>query len=364
MNLYRLTMEIKSPIITPFQADTIFGHFSWALKYLEGEEKLEEFLEKLEINSSLMLISNGFPQGFLPRPILKPLSEKDTEILTDNYFGKDTKNRIRCLVALKELKKQSHLSWDIFRELKGNLTYFELYKKVFEGTYCPFWFRKKPCDLDNVIEECPKLNPDSIQRCKDISLDKASELVMHNTINRNAGRVKGMGGLFSEIETYYSPHSKIEIYLRSESFTKTDLQKIFQFIAKNGYGKDKSTGKGILEFHELVKFEEHDFGEPADSNGFMSLSSFVPERNDPINGYYEIITKFGKLDGDFAKSGFDGKDLHPFKKPLIMFKAGSTFYDSKDGCHKYYYGRLLQNIHKSEKIKHYGYAFPLKIRME
>ena len=48
MNLYKLIYEIKSPVITPFQADTIFGHLCWAIRYIKGEEKLVKFLENFE----------------------------------------------------------------------------------------------------------------------------------------------------------------------------------------------------------------------------------------------------------------------------------------------------------------------------
>ena len=206
--------------------------------------------------------------------------------------------------------------------------------------------------------ECPEINPYSSKKCIYIPKVKMNELVAHNTINRMTERVYEPGGFFSEIETHYAPDTEVEIYIRSKSFFIKELQELFQFIVQNGYGKDKSIGKGQLELKELEKCNFNGF---QDSNGFMSLSSFIPAKNNPTDGYYEIITKYGKLGGDYAKSGFDGQRLNPFKKPLIMLKAGSSFFaPQKDEI----YGKLLQNVHKSDKIKHYGYAFPLRIKME
>lgn len=356
MNLYKLTLEIKSPVITPFQADTIFGHFSWALKYLKGEDRLMEFLKGFKANSTPLLVSDGFPQGFLPKPILRPPGMKETEELIVEYFGKDMKSKVRGFTALKKLKKPPFISWDIFRESKENLSYLRLYEKVFDCSYCPLWFKKRPCKLN--ILTCPVLNSESQERCE-IPKFESSELVAHNTISRITGRVIEPGGFFGEIETYYSPDTKFEIYIRSEDFSADELQEIFQFIAQSGYGKDKSTGKGQLELKELIEFS---FDEPKNSNAFISLSSFVPEKDDPTNGYYELLTKYGKLGGDYAKSGFDSRGLNPFKKPLIMLKSGSTFFTTNG--EKEFYGRLLENVHQSDKIKHYGYAFPLRIKME
>ena len=73
MNLYKLIYEIKSPVITPFQADTIFGHLCWAIRYVKEEEKLVKFLENFEYRNPPIILSDGLPKNFLPKPILKPL---------------------------------------------------------------------------------------------------------------------------------------------------------------------------------------------------------------------------------------------------------------------------------------------------
>ena len=60
-----------------------------------------------------------------------------------------------------------------------------------------------------------------------------------------------------------------------------------------------------------------------------------------------IFTKYDKLGGTFVLSE------NPFKKPLIMYKAGSTF-DSSDS--NLFVGSLIHNIHKNESICHHAFA--------
>lgn len=94
----------------------------------------------------------------------------------------------------------------------------------------------------------------------------------------------------------------------------------------------------------------------------MTLSSYIPTENDPTEGYYNIVHKFGKLGGLYAK-GVAEVYGNPFKVPLIMFSAGSVFFDKNYKPGKIY-GSLLKNVHKNEAIRHYAYAFPIGVNIE
>jgi len=177
--------------------------------------------------------------------------------------------------------------------------------------------------------------------------------VQHNTINRIEGRVTR--GLYSQEEYFHESRGRhFDIYLKTNYFCREDLQKIFDFIKDQGYGRDKSTGKGHFDF----KIQEGiDIPESESPNAFMTLSSYIPGEHDPTEGYYHILLKYGKLGGLYAKGILK---RNPFKKPLTMFSAGSTFLDSdyKPGKN---YGSLLRNVHHDNRIRHYAYAFPLGI---
>ena len=88
---------------------------------------------------------------------------------------------------------------------------------------------------------------------------------------------------------------------------------------------------------------------------FVSLSNFVPARNDPIEGTWQTIVKYGKLGEEYATGG------NPFKRPLLMFTAGSTFYDAP--CREYY-GRVVKDIAPSyHKVVQYALALPVPIKL-
>lgn len=319
MKTYKITLKPKSSIITPFQADTIFGSVCWAIKYLNSEKSLEEFLNSFQEEPTLVL-SDGLSEGYLPKPILKPVSHQQMKGFAKKYFGEGKKNLVKCLMEIKRLQKEKYIPVSIFDELKNGLSEMKL--------------------LDKLLQE-RKLNQPQEKRT----------LVFRNTISRTTGAVLSEGGLHPDEEIFYGTNFKICVFLKTDYFDIKKLENIFGFIALSGFGRSASSGKGAMDLIEIKKEKIIVAEKP---NAFMSISSFIPAENDPIEGYYQIITKYGKLGGDYAKS------KNPFKKPVIMFKAGSIFFDEPI---KEYYGRLINNIHSDEKIKHYAYAFPVGARI-
>lgn len=108
--------------------------------------------------------------------------------------------------------------------------------------------------------------------------------------------------------------------------------------------------------------EGMDIQEAQNPNAFMTHSSFIPKETDPVRGYYHTILKYGKLGGVYA-TGASEVNKNPFKKPLIMFSAGSVFYDMEYRKGKPY-GTLLDDVHDNKEIRHYAYAFPIGIDLK
>lgn len=316
---YKIQIKPLSSFITPIQADTIWGSFCWALKYIKGETELEEFLNTYK-ESVPLILSSGIPDGFIFKPILKPAKTESINNLIKKIFGTDKKENIRRIKKLKNIKAQIFIPLIIFQKIKDSLNEENLLENLF--------YSKNNHPVFNFA------------------------LVFRNTINRITGNVKIEGGLHPHKEIFFSSDIKINIFLKTNYFNINDLYDIFNFISISGFGRYSSTGKGAFKINE-IKEEEIDFS-VSNPNAFMSLSNFVPSGNDPKNGFYNLITKWGKLGGDFARGSV------PFKKPIIMMTEGSTFYDEKI---KEYYGLLLENIHKNKKIKHYAFSFPLGVNI-
>ncbi|MFO7734702.1 MAG: CRISPR-associated protein Csm4, partial [bacterium] len=269
MNKYRIKIKVLSSLGTPLMGDTIFGHLCWGLKLREGEGALTSFLEKYDSTPPL-IISDGFPEGHLPVPLLEPaMPEKGTTLENIN--------------KIKKFKKIKYLDAGLFFNEE-------------------FSFSEK------------RLLSTQEKSGEETTFKKTAK--MHNTINRITGTTSnGEGGLYASEEIWLSPDNNVfDIYVVSE-FEKEKIRQLFLWTFENGYGADKSTGKGniTVESVEQVHFTES-------GNRAMALGSFVPEKDENlINLRADVFTKFGKLGGNYVLS------QNPFKKPLVMYRQGSTF---------------------------------------
>ncbi len=282
----------------------------WALRYLKGEEKLTEVLKAFSENP-LFLISNGFPKGYLPRPLI-PLFEPSESL--------------EQIQIQKKSKKITFIPYEDFEKIVDNLSTTNLMNTLSKILNQRVFFKEEP-QYKNVINR-----------------------LSFTTIEK---------GLFVQEETYYASDVNWVIYLSflkdKDLITFQDVENMFDYFSLNGYGKRKSAGKGRFE---VVDIKPHKLPGAKHPNAFISLSNFVPAPSDPTDGFYELVLKYGKLGGDYAinKSG-------PWKKPLRMIKAGSVF--KINGELKNYYGKLVSGVYPhDEKVKHFGYALPVGVRLE
>lgn len=266
MNWFKVTIKLKSATGTPWQADTIFGHLCWVLVHRDGEAALKQFLQPFIDGKPTFVISDGFPLGFLPRPI------------TFKVIGDDTpegfkKNReLRKLVFLTE----------------------EEFKRVLQG--------------DIFVPE------DNGEILRKITTTRA---MLKNQISRRTGTTGEEGNLYG-FKEYWMP--KVVIYGKAEENSEEFLRKLFQDFGHSGYGKRKAVGYGAIDKVSFDDFEGFRVFEGA--NSFVTLSSFVPASNDPTDGRWRLHIKYGRLGEEFAFGG------NPFKKPLVMLEPGAVFFDA------------------------------------
>lgn len=318
MARYKLLIKPTSPFQTPLHSDTLFGHICWALRYLKGEDELLRFLNGFTSDTALLVLSSGFSKDYLPMPILRPLSIDEEEALQKQY-----KTRLEFAREMKALKKVSYIQISAIEILKNELSYYNLYTKHLLG---------------EILLENPKIS-------------KTDE-VWHNAKNRLTDRVIE-GKLFAKKDTFYGEGAELAVYIEDNYFERKSLCEIFDFIARSGYGADKSVGRGAFEY-EL--FEGWDLPEAENPNAFMTLSHYHPKEGDFTDGLYDMTTKFGKIGGHWAP-GIEGG---PYKMPLLMLNPGSVFFPDR---HKSFYGGLIPKVHKQQGVVHYGIALPVKVRV-
>ncbi|MBA7610625.1 hypothetical protein ES703_17837 [subsurface metagenome] len=304
MKWYLVRFGAESWMASAWQSDTIWGHLCWGLRYNYGEDALLEFIDAYEQGTPPLLVSNGFPEDMLPRPIV-------AELVSDEH---------------KSLPERRQA----FRERKGAKDIRFLTREEFA----------KAIQGDQLV---PSLK---------VGVE-TTMVTLKNQISRltSTTGAEGAGQLFS-FEQYR--WVSISIYLKVADDFAERARELFQYLEQSGYGKRKSVGYGQVK---LVSFEPvSGFPSPADANGFVTLSNFVPAAKDPTSGYWGAIVKYGKLGEEFAIEG------NPFKKPLIMLTAGSTFYDSP--CREHY-GRLVRGLSPihTDKVVQYGLALPVPMKL-
>ena len=232
MKTYRIKLSLNSGFLTPFHADTLFGHLCWVIAYLEEEKELEKFLKPFKEGNPPFLISDGFPEDFLPRPFSAEFNIEDPELR-------------------KEIKKRNFVSLAEFNHIR-------------EGK--------------------------SLKKLQTIEPSICEIATTHNSISRLTYTTFAEGGLYNLEEIIVS---YVSIYLKviSESW-KVRVVELIERLSNFGYGRKKSIGKGQFCLEEVKEFE---FPEVKNPNGFVTLSNFCPSKDDPTEGLYKIFVKYGKL---------------------------------------------------------------------
>lgn len=291
MKTYRIILGIQSGLLTPLQADTIFGHLCWVVAHENGDEALREFIEPFITGNPPFVISDGFPVDMVPKPFSVEMGTIDP-------------------VERKELKKVDYVGISNFNQIRGG-------GKV-------------------------RIQAQQIHVKKSLSV--------HNSINRITNTTLAEGGIYSLPETHIG---SVAVYLKASSERWKDrVVELFQGIAKVGYGRKKSIGKGRLVVERADEFDG--FSEVPGANAFVSLSHFCPDRRTPIDGVYRVFVKYGVLGEEFNSSG------NPFKRPLLMFQAGSVFRTGNAPMD--YYGRMVKNVSPIKReVVQYGYAFAVPL---
>ncbi|MDX1957335.1 MAG: type III-A CRISPR-associated RAMP protein Csm4 [Leptospiraceae bacterium] len=303
-------IQLKTNLYTPMQGDTLFGMICWMILYREGEDVLTNFLQDSK-NSPQAIFSSAFPSGKIPLPLVP--KSLDDEI---DYSYR------------KRLKKEKFISVGLFQKMRNHFSIKEF--------------------QESKISEY-KLEKNNTSH----SLIHNNQHVPHNTINRLTGMVEETDGFFfSKIDS--EPDTNLDIYISVEEKWETTILDAFKTLGEYGFGKDSSTGGGAFE---ILKIEETSLF----SNNFkhgITLSPIVPKETDPVNIFYDLFTRFGKIGsgsdiGSKSKNGF-------LKVPILMMKSGAFLSYPSSG----YVGQLLENVHEDKRVKHSAYSIVLGFNLE
>ena len=240
MKLYRIELELKSPLVTPLKGDTIWGHFAWGIANHEGDEGIAKFIEDCKKDSPAFIVSSAFPHGYICKQMYEPNVRTDS--LDANSYAE-----------IKKLKKQK--------------------------------YEKASDYLDTKAKDSGK--PEEVF---------VKELHAHNSISRVSGTVNE-GSLYA-VEELWSKEKTFDLYVLSD-YSKELILEITGWAFENGFGADSSTGKGAITLHDTIE----EVLPKKQSNKYMALAPFiVPDMNKIQNLRADIFVRSGKIGGAFVSS--------------------------------------------------------------
>ncbi|MDP8238811.1 MAG: hypothetical protein P9X24_06960 [Candidatus Hatepunaea meridiana] len=293
MDLYRINLCLTSPTGSLWQSDTLFGQLCWQLVFRDGEDALKNFLKPFLNGDPPYVLSDGFPAGMLPRPLLSRLDD-------------DIASTVEEYGELKERRKSKYLTIAQFHDVCSGRDY-----------------KGKP--------------PGSGWKHTE---------TLHASLDRNTNRTGGEGSAGELFQTdAWLPDlgedaasarntRNLQVYVRASENGLAILKELLGLLSKVGFGRDKSVGLGQFILLDIEKLDDWD--NIPDADGFISLSSYVPATNDPTDGRWKIRVKKGALGEHLALSEL------PFKRPLIQFEPGAVF--RSDGNLRPWCGRVVCDV--------------------
>jgi CRISPR-associated protein Csm4 len=324
----KLIVQLKSGVLSSFQSDTTLGIFCWRLKQQYGEEKLIAFLDRYRKGKPIFTISNELFEINGTLFLVKPVYD-----LRISKQGNSKKEKIGDMLHDKENRSQNYIS---LRQLNAFLNGdFKEYSKKEDDIYA------------------------DEKRKYTLTPGFTSELRVSVEIDRNSSRSKD-GQLFSYHPKYLKEGNRLAFLIKildDKAFEEFNCEKVLKEVFEIGYGKKKSSGYGYCK---VLSFEDfNDIKEPENSNGFISLSNYLPAKADNIlNGIYDTNVKYGRLGEELSLSRM------PFKKPMLMIKPGAVFFTENK---KDFYGRVTNDAEVSPVnsfVVQFGMPFTLNFYIQ
>ena len=276
---YRLTLRLSAPLGTPLAGPTIFGQICWLIREAEGEAALTGWLAD---PARRWRLSDGFPAGFLPRPLVRPRPVPRA-----------------AFDQLKALKKRTLVTRAAWERLRNG------------------WD-------DAALKQCETAGePQVLQR------------LAHNHVDRGGQGTQEAGGLFFLDEDWrFAQDATRDVDLYVETSEPVErVRSLIGLLGRRGFGRDAGTGRGrwtVLAADSDPGLVAH----PGQRRMSLSRGALDPARM--RDALWRLEPHFGRLGPELALAG-----VSPFKRPVLLTRPGATFTPAGRGP----FGRLLAGIH-------------------
>lgn len=262
----RIRLELLAPLGTRMYSDTLFGHLCWQVAFGEGEEGIGQFLEAFRDGRPPFILSEAFPAGLLPRPLLpRPTPAID---------------RPEEYAAFKQWQKAPFLRVDDFLR------------------FCQ--------DPKAAVQ--PEPDPWRVTKIPHAAIDRRID---------TTGGDDFAGRFFLTEVCYLLGQQHVDLYCRTLPEWQDRLLGLVERVGRTGFGRDKSLGYGRFRILEVAPWPHFQKLLDGPVNACVVLSTLVPAAGDPTDGCWQLRIKHGFL-GEQASA-------NPFKRPLVQMEPGAVF---------------------------------------
>jgi CRISPR-associated protein Csm4 len=276
MQTHLFTIQPLSAFGTPLAGDTLFGQLCWTLRNQLGNDRLNALLRGYTSGAPFAVVSDALPAGHVPLP----------SVPSSLWHTSDPEQR-------KILKKKKWLpstalhnpfaAWQSFAVNDGEVTL------TADGNSGASTERAQP----------------------------------HNTINRQTGTTgEGQFAPYAMSQIWFHPAMRFNLHvvLDEASLSLAEFTAALDAMGATGFGRDASIGLG--KFRRIGDAETTRSLAAADANCYLTLGPSAPQGQGfcPVRSFYQVVTRFGRHGDAAVQSG------NPFKRPVLMAKAGSVFW--------------------------------------
>lgn len=310
----RAILRLHSPLGTPLAGDTLFGQLCHAVREMLGEEKLETLLDGYTAGNPWLVVSDGFPSGYLPRPTVPAALQANNE--EDPAKRKEAKGK--CWI------RHDQIAQSLRQLLSAAVSDKEVYGE-----------QNKPVQA----------------------------VAFHNTLNRLTGTTgAGEFAPYTQSQTFYQPDQYMDVWcvLDEDRLPRATLHQLLGYIGNAGYGRDASIGLGKFAVEQMEEAGLFKQSHP-DANVYWTLAPCAPQGHDfdVARSYWQVLTRFGRHGGTLALG------TNPFKQPLLLAATGAIFAPANNMVQTSFIGNGLTKVSLMQTAAvHQGYAPVLGICME
>ena len=302
MQAIRFELRPLSAFGTPLAGDTLFGQLCWTLRQQHGNARLNTLLQGYTSGQPFAVISDALPVGHVPLPSVP-------SVLWQKTPGTDRK-------VLKTKKWLPHGALDL-----------------------PFDRWQAAAQSDSEVA-APLIADWAAQvgHRKATGSSQTERGQPHNTINRQTGTTgEGQFAPYSMPQIWFHPAMRFDLHvvLDETRLSLAELTAAVAYIGATGFGRDASIGLG--KYAPVGEPVATAWPIPAHSNSYLTLGPCAPQGQGccPVRSFYQVATRFGRHGDAAVQSG------NPFKRPVLLAKAGAVFWPEKLDVSRLFVGQGL-----------------------